>query len=506
MRLNIKLLAIITFCSFSIIASASANSLVVSNGEILNQNSNTNTVAIEFDIDWDNSWRDGVNHDAIWTFLKFSIDDGVTWQHATLALSGSNPNGFSTGSGTALDMHVTGDQKGVFLKRASSGTGSVAADDIQLIWNYGTDGLADELALSALMLKVFALEMVYVPEGSFHAGDYGSSSAGFKQGSSDTDPWFIADSNSISVSNLASNGYYYTSSGYAGENSTGSDFSISAAYPNGYDDFYLMKYEISEGQWVSFFNILTDTQKTNLDITSASGKNTDAIYKRNAIAWTSENAVTTREDRACSYLSWMDGAAFADWAGLRPITELEYEKAARSDSIANAGEYAWGNTALTSATSISGTESGSEVISNSGANSNYNNVTFVGGDGGQGPLRVGVFATTSSNRQRSGAGAYGALDLSGNLSERVVSIGQSQGRQFLGSHGDGNLSSGGYATNSDWPGYSDGVVSSATGAGLRGGSWSDSNLRLRISDRAEASQGLSNRHSRFGFRAARTAP
>ncbi len=506
MRLNTKFLLLLTFFSLGIIMPASANSLVVSNGEILNQNANTNTVAIEFDIDWNNSWRDGVNHDAVWVFIKFSTDDGITWQHGTLALSGSNPNGFSTGTGTALDMHVTGDQKGVFLKRASSGTGSVSTDDIQLIWNYGNDGLADELVLSSLILKVFALEMVYVPEGSFHAGDYGTSTAGFKQGSSDTDPWFIADSNSISVSNLASNGYYYTSSGYAGESSTGSDFSISAAYPNGYDDFYLMKYEISEGQWVSFFNILTDTQKTTLDITAASGKNTDATYKRNTIAWTADNAVTTREDRACSYLSWMDGVAFADWAGLRPITELEYEKAARADAVALAGEYAWGNTTINSATSLSGAENGSETVSNSGANANYNNVTFVGGDSDQGPLRVGIFATSSSNRQRSGASAYGVLDLSGNLSERVVSVGQSQGRQFLGSHGDGNLSSSGYATNSDWPGYSGGIVSGADGAGTRGGSWSDSNLRLRISDRAEASQGLSNRHSRFGFRAARTAP
>jgi hypothetical protein len=100
-----------------------------------------------------------------------------------------------------------------------------------------------------------------------------------------------------------------------------------------------MKYEITEGLWIAFFNTLTGTQKSTRDITAASGKNSDAVTNRNTIAWSSGDATTTNEDRACSYLSWMDGAAFADWAALRPFTELEFEKIQRGPGGFNA-EYA----------------------------------------------------------------------------------------------------------------------------------------------------------------------
>lgn len=41
-------------------------------------------------------------------------------------------------------------------------------------------------------------------------------------------------------------------------------------------------------------------------------------------------------------LSWMDGAVLADWAALRPFTELEFEKAARGPVVPVADEFAWG--------------------------------------------------------------------------------------------------------------------------------------------------------------------
>ena len=34
-----------------------------------------------------------------------------------------------------------------------------------------------------------------------------------------------------------------------------------------------------------------------------------------------------------TYISWPDLLAYADWAALRPITELEYEKAARGVDV-----------------------------------------------------------------------------------------------------------------------------------------------------------------------------
>lgn len=484
---------------------AFANGLALSAGEIKDQNAVNNTALIEFDLSWKNSWKDGVNHDAAWVFVKFSTDYGVTWKHATLALSGSNPNGFSTGKGTAADVVVPSDLRGAFVQRSTSGQGDVVIQDLQFVWDYGVDGVSDTDVASTLMLKVFGIEMVYVSSGPFFAGDNGVAQASFRQGGADLDPWYITSADQIQVTPAAGDGFYYQGAGYLGEDTTGSSFTIPAAFPNGYRAFYAMKYEVSEGEWISFFNLLTDAQKSQRDLTGADGKNTDQSYQRNTVSWPGSGlAVSDRENRACNYLSWMDACAFADWAGLRPMTELEFEKLSRGKDVPSVpGEYAWGTTSIVTAATVSGSETGSEVVSNSGANAHYGNGTVGGGDGSQGPLRVGIFATASSQRTAAGAGYYGATELVGNLAEKVVSVGNAQGRSFLGTHGDGALSFVGFANNSDWPGFDGAQVSAALGSGLRGGGWSDSALRLRLSDRQEASQGLTNRHSRFGFRAVR---
>lgn len=482
-----------------------ANGLVITNGEVLDQNIADNTVSVKFDLSWQNSWKDGVNHDAVWVFMKFSDDDGKTWKHATMALSGTNPSGFYKGDGAALDLIVPQDLKGTFIRKSTSGTGPVSATGLKVVWDYGLDSVDPDKVLSSLVVKLFAVEMVYVPQGAFYAGD-SASAAAFQQGSADSDPWFVSNAGPIQVTNVATDGYYYVSSGYLGEDSTGTSFTIPPFYPDGFNGFYMMKYEVTEGEWVGFFNTLTDAQKSSRDITSMAGKGTDAPFKRNTVAWTTGKATSSREDRVCNYLSWPDGAAFADWAALRPMTELEFEKAARGGSTAPvAQEFAWGTNVASAANSVSGSENGSEGV-NSGANSVFNNTTLTGGDGGQGPVRAGIFATQSTARTAAGAGFYGAMELSGNVAERVVSVGNAQGRGFAGTHGDGILSVSGFATNTDWPGFSAGEVADAQGSGIRGGSWSDASDRLRLSDRQEASQPVPVRQSRLGFRAVRTAP
>ncbi|MBM4401401.1 MAG: hypothetical protein FJ045_05565 [Crenarchaeota archaeon] len=71
---------------------------------------------------------------------------------------------------------------------------------------------------------------------------------------------------------------------------------------------------------------------------------------------------------------------------------------------------------------------------------------------------------------------------------------------FTGSHGDGSLSSTGYATNTDWPG------TDAQGAGFRGGSWGDGAPYARVSDRYYAAYASSGRSVSFGGGCARTSP
>ncbi|MDD4957056.1 MAG: SUMF1/EgtB/PvdO family nonheme iron enzyme [Candidatus Omnitrophica bacterium] len=508
------LMAILVF--FSVMAlfcgAAFANNLEISSGNIVALDTGADTATVQFNISWQNSWRDFDNYDAVWVFIKYSLD-GTTWSHATLYASGTNPSGTSVGTGTALEIIVPADRKGCFIQRSWTGTGDVSTSNVNIVWGYGLDGISDAW-VENIDIRIIGIEMVYVPQGSFFAGDYQTSTAAFDQGSAvaETDPWYISGEAAVVVQDVSENGFYYNSAGNPGESTTGSSFMITDSFPKGYGAFYAMKYEITEEQWVDFFNTLGEDAKMNRDITGASGKNSDSEVYRNTIGWTEGDAGTERPERACGFLSWMDICAYADWAALRPMSELEFEKAARGKDVTpTVGAYPWGNTAITAASVISGTEDGTETVTNSGANCAYMDVTYSGGDGGSGPLRAGIFATVSSGRQKAGAGYYGCMELSGNLWERCVTVGNNSGRAFQGTHGDGALESAsgyeGNATNTDWPGYNDGEgVSDAAGSGMRGGSWAETVTgRMATSDRARAALTSATRDADTGGRCVRTA-
>jgi hypothetical protein len=258
-----------------------------------------------------------------------------------------------------------------------------------------------------------------------------------------------------------------------------------------------MKYELSQGAWVDFFNTLTATQKTTRDITSATGKNSDGTVSRNTISWTTGDAAAgANQYVACNYLSWMDQAAYADWAALRPMTELEYEKASRGTISAVANEYAWGNTTIDYFSDLSnaGTTSEAKGATRPNANCNYSSASP------DGPIRCGMFATASSTRAAAGASYYGVMELSGNLWERPVTIGNATGRLFTGTAGDGALDATGDANVTNWPG------TDAVGSGFRGGGWDGDASYARVSDRIYAARTLTYRYDHFGARCARTSP
>jgi formylglycine-generating enzyme required for sulfatase activity len=352
--------------------------------------------------------------------------------------------------------------------------------------------------------------MVYIPQGDFFAGDNATASRAFKQGSTDTDPWWIGSEGEMNITNTIGNGtgtgekaavYYYPGSG-AGGDVEGTEFTIPAAFPKGYQAYYMMKGEISQGQWVAFFNTLTATQKSTRDITSAPGKNSDNLTARNNVSWSSGDAMlpdrgsgATYQAVAMNYLSWADLTAYLDWSGLRPMSELEFERAGRGPYRAVSLEYAWGSTSITQATSISNSGLPSERAQ-SGANAAYGNHASI-----QGPLRVGSFAYGVATRIASGGGYYGAMELSGNLWEIPITVGNSTGRSFAGrNHGNGVLDSSGNPNVSTWPG------TGATGGGLRGGSWAGSVSRLRLSDRSNVAATVSGRDDDIGGRGVRVAP
>jgi formylglycine-generating enzyme required for sulfatase activity len=123
------------------------------------------------------------------------------------------------------------------------------------------------------------------------------------------------------------------------------------------------------------------------------------------------------------------------------------------------------------------------VFTNPNANCTYNNVTYTGGDGGQGPVRVGIHAKVGSpSREASGATYYGVLDMSGNVWEMVVMVSDPAGNvgspTYDGKWGDGVLDwTTGQANESTWP------LGNPAGFGLRGGSWNDTWQHQRVSSR-----------------------
>jgi len=516
---NAEKLALGVFlCFLALPVSSFANDPEIVNITLLERDTSAKTIKCQFDISWDNSWRDGVNYDAVWIFLKYGINGIQPLYHATLKTAGLNPAGFSRGSGTALDILVPPDKKGCFLQRSTQGSGSVSTTGVQLLWDYGQDGLSDTAVMDDnTTLVVFAIEMVYIPEGSFYAGDGSPGTAGeFEFGGKLTSAPGIIESEGALLFGEDVSKWYYNSDGGGDDASSGAIFQVSEAFPKGYAAFYAMKYEISEYQYVLFHYFLTSAEQTTRDITDASGKNSDGVVDRNYYSFVTYPD-STRPYRACSYLSWMDIAAYADWAALRPLSELEYEKMARGPVYPTNKVYAWGDGTATVCSVISGAEAGGEeTCSTANANVNYNNTTFTGGDGGSGPLRSGIFATASTTtRAASGAGYYGNMDLSGNLWERVVTLGNAAGRRFSGTHGDGVLTTKssyeGNATNPDWPGLdatdADRGITGASGSGLRGGGWSQTTASyMEISNRSKAGTTDASRGKDYGGRLARTAP
>lgn len=489
---------------------ASCSGVTVTNVSLGTRDSGTGNAPINFDISWNNSWRSTSNGapapnnwDAAWVFVKFRKNGG-DWKHASF-----NNTGHTVPSGASLDVGLadtgasfniaTNPGVGVFIYRSSDGTGTFSKSGFSLSWKYTQDGVGTG---DTIDLRVFAIEMVYVPDGAFFAGDNGTSTGALQQGTSDTDPWYIGSESSITTNNNAGTGTglaetaaeYYV---------PGGSITIPAAFPKGYGKFYMMKGELSQSQWISFFNALTATQKSTRDITSSSGKNSDSLTNRNNVSWGGTGDATLPDQGsgatygtvAMNFIGWADLTAYLDWAGLRPMSEFEFERAARGPYRTVSGEYPWGSTSITQAYTISNSGTASESAQ-SDANSVHGDHASI-----QGPMRVGAMAYNHTTRITSGAGYYGSLNLADNVQERCVTIATSTGRSFEARyHGNGALDSSGNPDVSTWPG------TGVTGAGVRGSAWRWAATLGRTSDRANVSVLPSARSAWGGGRGVRSAP
>ncbi|MBK9736473.1 MAG: SUMF1/EgtB/PvdO family nonheme iron enzyme [Saprospiraceae bacterium] len=361
------------------------------------------------------------------------------------------------------------------------------------------------------------IEMVYVPQGSFYVGSGGTERKAFYTHPTTTNPYYITSEAAITVGTADGNFYYPFGSG----DQTGP---IPAAFPKGYAAIYCMKYEITQSQYVAFLNKLTYAQqvtrtgvapsltagtnamtggatslhRNGIDImTSGVANITPAVYACNLDNDAIYDEPEDGQSIASNYLSWGDLAAYLDWSALRPMTELEYEKAGRGKRAPVADEYAWGSTSVTGATTITNSGATNE-IAQAGANCTYGGVQDV-----TGPMRSGNFAQAATTRTAAGASYYGIMELSGNLWEQFQNVNYPEGRAFTGINGNGELDGIGNANELFWrPSGSLGL-----GTGFRGSAYNDDALSLRLSDRNIINDSFTN--SRFndnGGRGCRQAP
>ena len=449
--------------------------------EAIEWNRQSNGHTVKLTVSWNNSWRNAKNYDAAWVFIKYSLASSPNYRHAKLMASGHR----------LMMNHITGtpnptielpeDRIGIFIYPSSTYRGAVRWT-IEL--SLDTAILRDFTANKPLM-NVYGIEMVQIPQGAFTIGEADTAAAwknyalfvsggngrpvGSKKISSENEPIKVSKEKGDLFYNSQVDIYHGDQKGI-----------IPASFPKGYQAFYIMKYETTQGQYATFLNAISNASTT----ARANFGGRDYYLYRGSIRLEKDKYVAGSPDRPCNFFSWDDACAYADWTGLRPMTELEFEKACRGPLQPIPGEFPW-NTNNKNELQRAVTKDDELVLLN-----NLNEKDL-----------------TDNNRHQFGASYYWVMDLAGSLWERCVTIGDSTGRSFKGSHGDGVLAPFGFASNADWPKGS----TETSGFGFKGGGYyehtmrhSDFNPHSPIGNRNFGSWAGGGRSLAYGSRFVRT--
>ncbi len=208
--------------------SASANNVEITN--LIKTNS-----TLTFDLTWENSWRSGLTyHDAVWIFVKQAVNGGSSWEHANVSVATVDA-GYQT--------VVPSDQVGFFVRRSSNGNGTASTAVTATLT--GLNGAFQDV-------KVMGVEMVYVSTEDFYAGD-GDSNGRIARDDNDLESVHITSNTNLTCGS-GTNDIQYAS---------GTCTDIPSAFPLGYNDFYCMKYTITQNQYVDFLNCLGRNQQEN---------------------------------------------------------------------------------------------------------------------------------------------------------------------------------------------------------------------------------------------------
>ena len=287
------------------------------------------TALVSFDLNWDCSWRYQGTHDALWVFVKVRPEGSTEWQPVHLAADQvRNPAGYGQESGTSLEFLVPDDKGGpvgMFVRRAEYGYGLACATNVTAVWDFTANkGVEKDVKVEVL---VSAVEMVYIPEGAFYLGTGELMPFRFYQytdGTQNSKPYPVTSEGAIPTGQQ--DGKLWARLEAQPEDNG----EIPSAYPKGYGAFYCMKTQIKGGQYHDFLRSLPAEQMAKYCTTNYIVPKSDA---------SSDGAEKTRR-RTYTPVSWGDGIGYAAWAGLRPMSELEYVKIGRGtmDPTAETGD------------------------------------------------------------------------------------------------------------------------------------------------------------------------
>lgn len=420
-----------------------------------------NDFSVRFTIEWNNAWRNDKNFDAAWVFIKYTSPEYhlLPYAHGLIANAGHKLLSNEIAGCPDPEIQIPSDKTGFFIYASKTHRGPVRWT-INILLDTNAL-LKPEFELNNRLVEISAIEMVYVPTSAFYLGDGDTTSLA-------QSAFYTADGNGqykglFKVNNEKPiqigpglNELYYRSQ--KKEFQGDQQGALPETFPKGYKAFFIMKYELNQGQYADFLNCLSPGA-TQFRANYAS-KN---YYKfRGSISLSQNIFIAGSAMRPCNFISWDDACAYADWAALRPFTELEYEKSCRGPDQPGQFEFPWNN------------------------NSKDHLKRFVhpGGDLSFSDLEEKNI--NDNNRELYGASFYRVMDMAGSLWERCITVGDSVGRAFEGTHGDGRLSAYAAATNADWPvGYTQ-----SKGFGFRGGGYYEDNMLY----------GVFNPHSPIGFR------
>jgi hypothetical protein len=390
---------------------------------------------VELVVKWRNAWSDERSHDAVWLVVRDR-------NRALAPIVKLKPTGARSldGGTRAAQIAVSADGVGAFVRPVPA----AASDRLDAVELRLALALAEP---AAGLLAAAGLEMVFIPAGAFEAGDADPKarelSSFYRAAEPGVPPtrFEVHDEREIAVADSA--GALWYESGRHPEYRGDQRGPIPAHYPKGTRAFYVMKREFHQSDYAEFLNAMTPEARARRRFVP---RTEDKEVETSSLVERDGRIVAIAPRRPLNFVTWDDSCALLDWCGLRPMSELEFEKAARGPRAPMPLDFPWGTA---DASAVKRRVERSRDLRHAAT--------------------ADEAVVDEARRVAVGASYYGVLDLAGSVWERVVSAGHPIGRAFRGTHGDGQLDAAtGNASNEDWP-CGNATGREADGIGYRGG-------------------------------------